>query len=361
MESSFQWNSKTKVEFLKKLPNKARLSDALGFKPEKFLVVYDKRLKKVDAINKWLQEFQVLYPVSGGEDLKDLNSFSSHLKKIFSMITPFSNRSLCVIGLGGGSVGDFVGFLSSVMKRGVPLVHMPTTLLAAMDSAHGGKTALNVGHFKNQVGSFYPADAVLLVKSLFEGLPPLQLQSAGGEFAKMALLEGGTLYERFQKDFALDIDAIWELLPGVIEAKYKVVEKDPFERTGERQILNLGHSLGHALESYYGLAHGVAVGQGLIFALNWSEHQGYFRGENLDEVISLLVEKTGFLVPRDFVKAHRPMSRSKLAKIIAEDKKLTDTRHMSFVFLDKVGEPFRKVVTLESMLAETQRQGWTSV
>lgn len=361
MGSSFQWNSKTKVEFLKKLPSPARLAEALGFKPEKYLVVYDKRLKKNENLEKWLKEFRYTYPVSGGERLKDLYDFSGHLKKIFGMVSPFSNRSLCVVSVGGGTVGDFTGFLSSVIKRGVPLIHIPSTLLAAMDSAHGGKTALNVGSFKNQVGSFYPADAVLIVKSLFEALPPLQLQSAGGELAKMALLEGDKLYQKFREDFALDLESIWNLLPEVIEAKYKIVEQDPFERTGARQILNLGHTLGHALESYYGLAHGVAVGQGLIFALQWSEHQGYYRGGDLNEIVGLLKEKTGFLTPRDFVKANRAMSRSKLGKIIAEDKKLTDARHMNFVFLEKVGSPFRKVVTLESMLTETQRQGWTSV
>ncbi len=361
MESSFQWNSKTKVDFLKKLPSEARLAESLGFKPEKILVVYDKRLLKTDGTAKWLKDFPYAYGVSAGEDLKDIYTFSSHIKKIFKLIGPFSVRSFCVVGLGGGSVGDFAGFLSSVIKRGVPLVHIPTTLLAAMDSAHGGKTALNVGDFKNQVGTFYPADAILIVKSLFEGLPKLQLQSASGELAKMALLEGGKLFERFENEFQMDLESIWELLPAVIEAKYKIVEKDPFEQTGERQILNLGHSLGHALESYYGLAHGVAVGQGIMFAVQWSVHQGYFREADAQQVLAMLEAKTGFLKPRDFAKVNRQMSRSRLFKLIVEDKKLTDARHLSFIFLEKTGVPFRKVVTVESLLTETQRQGWTSV
>jgi 3-dehydroquinate synthase len=361
MESTFQWNSQTKVEFLKKLPSEARLAESLGFKPEKYLIVYDKKMRNTDTVKKWLKDFPLSYGVSGGESLKDLYKLSGHIRAILKMVGPFSARSLCVIGLGGGTIGDFAGFLASVLKRGVPLIHVPTTLLAAMDSAHGGKTALNVSEVKNQIGTFYPANSVLIVRSLFEGLPQLQLNSAGGELAKMAILEGGGLYKRFREEFKADLDSIWDFLPAVIEAKYKVVEKDPFERTGERQVLNLGHSLGHALESYYGLAHGVAVGQGLIFAIQWSAHQGYFRGENPDELVDLLQDKIGFLRPRDFAKAHRSMSRSKLARYISEDKKLTDTRHLSFIFLEKVGAPFRKVVTLESFLTETQRQGWTSV
>lgn len=359
MESTFQWNQKTKVEFLKKLPSRERLIESLGFKPEKFLVIHDKRLSKVDGFSKWVKDFTMAYPVTGGEKLKDVSELPSHLKKIFKMMGPFSGRSLALVSVGGGSVGDFAGFLASVLKRGVPFIQIPSTLLAAMDSAHGGKTALNLGEVKNQIGTFYPADSVMIAKSLFEGLPPLQVQSASGELAKMALLSGGELYEKFKIGFQPDLESIWNLLPQAIEAKYKVVEKDPFEKNGERQLLNLGHSLGHALESYYGLAHGVAVGQGLIFATHWSSHQGYMR--NPRDVLDLLQNQTGFLPPKAFVKKHRPMSRSKLARYIAEDKKLTDTRHLTFVFLEEVGKPFRKVVTLESFLTETQRQGWTSV
>ena len=361
MESSFQWNAKTKVEFLKKLPSESRLAEAIGFKPEKTLIIFDKRLEKNDSIRKWLKEFPLRYAVSSGEKLKDLNAFSYHLKKIFGIITPFSNRSLCVVGLGGGSIGDFTGFLSSVLKRGVPLVHIPSTLLAAMDSAHGGKTALNVGEFKNQIGSFYPADAVLIVKSLFEGLPDLQIQSAGGELAKMAILSGGPLYEKFRSEFKLDLESIWNMLPEAIEAKYRVVERDPFEKGGERQVLNFGHTLGHALESYYGIPHGIAVGEGMIFALNWSEHRGYLRGEEPRLLVELLQQRLKFMGPRKFAQAKRAMSRSKLSKLVSEDKKMTDTRHVSFVFLEKAGSPFRKVVTLESLLTESQRQGWTAL
>lgn len=361
MDSTFQWDNKTKVEFLKKLPSEARLAESLGFKPEKCLVIYDKHLIKTDAVAKWLKEFSLSYPVHAGESLKDVAAFAGHVRKIFKLVSPFSSRSLCVLGLGGGTIGDFVGFTASVLKRGVPLIHIPTTLLAAMDSAHGGKTALNMGGIKNQVGTFYPADAVYLVKPLFEGLPGLQLQSAGGELAKMALLEGGDLYSRFKSEFKLDLESIWELLPTVVEAKYKLVTKDPFERSGERQILNLGHTLGHALETHYSIPHGVAVGEGLIFAVQWSEHQGYFRGGNPKDLIDLLIAKTGALRARDFTRKHRPMSRSKLHKFISEDKKLTDTRHLNFIFLEDIGKPFRKNVALESFLTETQRQGWTSV
>lgn len=352
---------KSNVQFLEKLPTRAQLAESLGFEPEKFLVVYDKRLRKNSVADKWLKNFKYSYPVSGGEELKQLSYFPDHIRKIFKLVSPFSARSLCMVSVGGGSVGDFVGFTSSVIKRGLPLIHIPSTLLAAMDSAHGGKTALNVGSLKNQIGTFYPASSILIVKNLFADLPRLQLQSAAGELTKTVLLEGGELFKRFESEFKLDFPSIWSFLPDVIEVKNKIVTKDPFEKSGERQILNLGHSLGHALESYYGIPHGVAVGEGLLFAISWSAHQGFLPTMEARGLLQLLNERTEVLTPLDFAKKNRAMSRRKLEKFIYEDKKLTDTRHLAFIFLEKIGSPFRKVVTLESFLTETQRQGWTAV
>lgn len=351
---------KSKVEFLKSLPSKAKMTEALGFKPEKYLIVCDRTVEKSPEVKKWLKDFAYVYSVRGGEDLKDLSSLGDHVKKIMKLVTPFPVRGLCVVALGGGTVGDFTGFVASILKRGVPLIQIPTTLLAAMDSAHGGKTALNIGGFKNQVGTFYAADAVLIVRSLFEGLPELQIRSASGELAKMALIEGGELFASL-KNFRPDLDFIWEHLPSAIEAKYRWVEKDPFERSGERQVLNLGHSLGHPLESYYGIPHGIAVAQGLVFALQWSQHQGYLPVASETEALDLLTGPMGFLKPKEFAKKHRVMSRSRLMRLVSEDKKLTDTRSMNFVFLENIGAPFRKKMTLESFLTETQRQGWTAL
>src|SRR5882757_7430340 len=123
MESTFQWNAKTKVEFLKKPPSMARLADSLGFKPEKILIIFDKKLRNNSAVRPWLKDFPLTYGVSSGEGLKDINAFASHVKKILALVSPFSSRSFAVVALGGGTVGDFAGFLSSVLKRGVPLVH----------------------------------------------------------------------------------------------------------------------------------------------------------------------------------------------------------------------------------------------
>jgi len=361
MDVTLNWEARTRVDFLEKLPGPARIAEALGFKPGKTLVIYDKRLRRRADVKAWLGDFPLTYAVEGGEKLKDALDFPAHLKKITRVLGTFSPRTSAVVALGGGSVGDFAAFTASVLKRGVPLVHVPSTLLAALDSAHGGKTALNLGGVKNQVGSFYPADAVLIARPLFKDLPATQLRSAAGELAKMAILTGGPLFDEVRAGLTVDLDAIWRFLPDAIAAKYDVVKRDPLERGGERQILNFGHSLGHALEAYHQLPHGVAVGQGVIFALLWSAHQGYFKGPRPAELVAWLTSTLGLLEPRAYAKLHRPMSRAKLERFLKQDKKMTDAHHVNFVFTEDVGRPLRKKIPVESLLTETQRQGWTSV
>ena len=361
MDVTLKWEARSRVDFLEKMPGPARITEALGFTPDKILVIYDRRLRKNAAVKAWLRAFPLGYAVEGGEKLKDLGEFPAHLKKINRLLGAFSPRASAIVALGGGSVGDFAAFTASILKRGVPLVHVPSTLLAALDSAHGGKTALNLAGIKNQVGTFYPADAVLIARPLFEGLPAVQLRSAAGELAKVALLAGGDLFRDVRADLAPDLGVIWRHLPAAIAAKYEVVARDPLERGGERQILNLGHSLGHALESYHQLPHGLAVAQGLIFALHWSAHQGYFRGGLPAELCAWLTTAVGALEPRAYAKAYRPMARAKLERLLKQDKKLTDSHHVNFVFLENIGRPLRKKIPIESLLTETQRQGWTAV
>lgn len=350
--------SDSSVSYLKKLPTKKRLGELLGFVPEKSLVIYDRKLTKNPLIEKWLKNYDLTYAVTAGEKLKELDQFASHVKKIMKILGPTSPKNFCVVALGGGSVGDFAGFFASVFKRGVSLIQVPTTLLAALDSAHGGKTALNVGDLKNQIGSFYPADAILIVRELFENLPALQIHSAAGELAKMALIEGGSFFDEVKSVYIKGFDEVWKYLPEAIIAKYKVVERDPLEKSGERAVLNLGHTLGHALELHYELPHGVAVGLGVVFSAHWSHHHGYLSFQDLELVSDMLHDKFGIQRAHQFLAKRRKMSRSRLRRLIAEDKKVTDKEHLSFIFIKGIGQPLRRVVTLDSVLTEAQRQGW---
>src|SRR5438445_1275287 len=140
---------------------------------EELLLIYDDVLPKKSAeFKKWMKQIPLRYAVQAGEGLKSIDLFPEHISKITALCEKASVRKLTIVVVGGGSVGDFGGFVASILKRGVRLVHLPSTWLAAIDSAHGGKTALNVGGAKNQIGTFYPATEVVLVKSLLLSQPP---------------------------------------------------------------------------------------------------------------------------------------------------------------------------------------------
>ncbi|MGE0764649.1 MAG: 3-dehydroquinate synthase family protein [Bdellovibrionales bacterium] len=350
-------NLTTRVELLKSLPSRDELVAHLGFKPEKFLFIVDRKLKQ-PFLRQWLKQFTAVYWVKAGEELKDLRKFSKHVEAMMKSLGPSSPHSLVVVGVGGGTIGDFAGFFASIFKRGIPLIQMPTTFLAAVDSAHGGKNGLSVAGIKNQVGTFHQPRVVYAVQELLKDLPEKQCHAALGEFAKMALISGEKLFAELERMPGWNFEELWRLLPQAIEAKNEIVRRDPFETKGERQHLNLGHTFGHALEAQYQLAHGEAVALGLVFAVQWSQHRGYLPQAAEERILYLLNKQLKIPTAANFFVKHRRMSRERLAHWLADDKKLIDQRHVRFVFLDRIGGLRRTAVPLESMLTEAERQGW---
>ena len=182
-------------------------------------------------------------------------------------------RDDAVVALGGGVVGDTAGFAASVYHRGVAVVQAPTTLLAQVDAAIGGKTAVNLPEGKNLVGAFHQPLGVMADTNTLATLPPREYRAGLGEVAKYALMPGGEAVAAIIDAHAAAIAAReGGILTGLVAAcaamKAAVVAADPQERTGLRTTLNLGHTLGHALESVggYELLHGEAVAVGLVFA-----------------------------------------------------------------------------------------------
>lgn len=360
LSSSFKSDG-VSVEFLKKLPTLKKVSEILDFNPDTTLVIYDRKLEKLDIVKKWLDTGQkVKYPVTAGEKLKDLESFPGHVKKMTRLLGPVSPSNMVILSLGGGSVGDFAGFFASVYKRGVPIIHLPSTLLAAMDSSHGGKTALNVASVKNQIGTFYPSRGVIIVREVFQTNPQPQVFSAAGELAKMALISGGGFFNQAKETYFTGLDDVWSFLPDAIKSKYDILKKDPKEKTGERQLLNLGHTFGHVIESYYGIPHGTSIGLGLVFVAHWSHHRGHLDFKQLEVITDFLHDKVGIQKVHQFLKSRRMLTRSRLQKLVSEDKKMTSPTHLNFIFLEDPGKVFRKTITIESFLTEAVRQGWAS-
>ena len=175
-----------------------------------------------------------------------------------------------VLALGGGVVGDIAGFCAATYQRGVPVVQLPTTLVAQVDSAYGGKTGVDLPEGKNYAGAYHQPAGVLADPSVLRTLPPAELAAGWAEVVKTALIAGGPLWERVRRG-AGDVDA--ELVLACARTKLAVVAQDERD-AGRRQALNLGHTVGHALETATGYAryrHGEAVGLGLLAALTFSD------------------------------------------------------------------------------------------
>ena len=340
-----------RVEFRQKMPLRT------SFCKEAFLI-YDRRLLRLSTpLKNWIESFEGRYGVRAGEDLKALDQFPGHMQEILKKTRSFSRHQSQIVALGGGSVGDFAGFVASVLKRGVSLHHIPSTWLAAIDSSHGGKTALNVSGIKNQIGSFHFAEKITIVHSLLKHQPEKLEREALSELVKASLIHPHFWRKLSQESF-LDKDFLWRNLPQAIEVKYSIVAKDPEEVSGLRQILNLGHTLGHVFESHYGWSHGYSVGQGLIFAISWSVKRRFLSQDHGEEILRILSEN--FAIQTQKVKKI-PFQKAK--KLLLSDKKISGRQKISFIFLKenrkkKTVEPFIAKVHLDDLMKESLRQGW---
>lgn len=196
------------------------------------------------------------------------------------MLAEGGKRDSRLLAFGGGSVGDLGGFVAGCFLRGIPYVQAPTTLLAQVDASVGGKTAVDLPEGKNTVGVFHHPRAVVADTGLLATLPPAELRAGLVEVVKMAFTLDPPLFERLEADLdrllVADPEALAPVVEAAVRAKAAVVERDP-EESGYRQVLNFGHTLGHAIEAclgYAGLRHGEAVGWGLRFATRLARGRG---------------------------------------------------------------------------------------
>jgi shikimate kinase/3-dehydroquinate synthase len=228
-----------------------------------------------------------------------------------------------ILALGGGVVGDLAGFCAATYQRGVAIVHVPTTLVAQVDSAYGGKTGVDLPEAKNYVGSYHQPAGVLVDPGLLESLPPRELAAGWVEVLKTALVAGGALWQRVGSGADLDD---WTIL-SCARTKLEVVAADERD-AGRRQVLNLGHTVGHAIETatgYHRYSHGEAVGIGLLAALRLSG------ADALREQVREL------LLARDLPVAFEGASVEQVVKATARDKKRVG-RELPFVLLSEPGE-----------------------
>ena len=205
-----------------------------------------------------------------------------------------ADRRSLIIAVGGGVVGDVAGFVASSYLRGVTLVHVPTTLVAQVDSSIGGKTGVNLPEGKNLVGAFYAPRLVLIDTDLLKTLPERQFRSGTAEVIKYGVIADPELFayleQNMEKLLRKDHDALDYLIPRCVEIKADVVGRDERE-SGLREILNFGHTFGHALESvtkYRRYLHGEAVAWGMIAAVLLGRELGITRNDDVSRMVSLI-------------------------------------------------------------------------
>jgi 3-dehydroquinate synthase len=230
-----------------------------------------------------------------GEQHKSLSTVSRILDV---MVANRLGRDCAVIALGGGVVGDMAGFAAASYQRGVAYVQIPTTLLAQVDSSVGGKTGVNHPGGKNLIGAFHQPIAVIADTSTLDTLPPRELRAGLAEVIKYGLIRDSAFFDWLELNLDRllnrDPDALAHAIGRSCEIKAEIVGRDEREQ-GERALLNLGHTFGHAIESATGYKtwlHGEAVGAGMLMAAAMSRECGEMRPEDVERLRNML-EKTG--------------------------------------------------------------------
>lgn len=245
-------------------------------------------------------------------------------------------RDTLIIALGGGVTGDLAGFTAATYLRGVSYVQIPTTFLAMVDSSVGGKTAINTPYGKNMIGAFWQPQKVFVDLNYLDTLPRNHLINGLIEAVKMFLTSNRAMFRHVSGNLdgllRKNKDILRKIIAEAVAVKARIVSRDPSE-TGERMILNFGHTVGHGLEflSGFQLMHGFAVGLGILAEAKIAELLGYLDAGEYREIKEFFT-KLGV--------SHRPLKRIKAAnliKILAADKKARSGRPR-YVILRRIGE-----------------------
>jgi shikimate kinase / 3-dehydroquinate synthase len=261
--------------------------------------------------------------IPAGEASKSIAQFGDLAE---ALVARGLDRGSALVALGGGVVGDLTGFVASTLFRGVPVIQLPTTIVAMTDAAIGGKTAVDLAAGKNLVGAFWQPRLVACGLQMLSTLPPRERRAGFGELWKYALLDGETLWH------LVDTCASWaageetavpstltEVIERSIAYKAAIVSRDERELTGQRALLNLGHTVGHAIESATGIHHGEAVALGLVAACRVSASLVGARRDLETEVVAAL-RRTGLPHELDPLLTDDVLERIKVDKKRIGDK-----------------------------------------
>jgi 3-dehydroquinate synthase len=270
--------------------------------------------------------------ISSGEKNKNLGTFTWIIEQLNES---HADKKSLLINVGGGTVCDIGGFAAACYKRGIDFVNIPTTLLAMIDAAHGGKTGVNFRNFKNQIGVFAPAKMVGIDTRLLNTLSDDQVLSGFAEMIKIALITSVDFWTAIKQFDLNNLNSAEPLILQTIRRKEQIVEEDPKEKN-VRKILNFGHTFGHAFETFaldnkQELLHGYAVAMGVLCELWLSEKLLNFDANQHREISDFILSK----YPKFQIQT---TDFEQLVKILQQDKK-NSNKDIKPVLLEKIGSP----------------------
>jgi 3-dehydroquinate synthase len=252
------------------------------------------------------------------------------------MLAAGLNRQSFVIGLGGGVIGDISGFVAAIYHRGIPHVQIPTTLLAMVDSSIGGKTGVNTPHGKNLIGAIHHPVLVIDDLDVLKTLPRREFNQGFAEIIKHAVIADAKMFSTLRSWKAGEAPGLQRLIKRNIQIKSKIVAKDERDQTGERALLNFGHTVGHAIEragDFKQFLHGEALSLGIVAACAISTKKVGLPPDQRDAIVDLLEKfKLPTKLPKNF-------PRQKIVEAIKFDKKF-EAGKVRFIVTPRIGTAY---------------------
>lgn len=305
----------------------ADVKNAVFITDENIFNAHTKRFKGYNTI--------VLKP---GEEYKVQATVDSIIEQLIALE---ANRKTILIGVGGGVITDITGYVASIFMRGIKFGFIPTSLLGLVDASIGGKNGIDVGVYKNMVGIIRQPSFILHDLNFLTSLPESEWQNGFAEIIKHACIKDAAMFKELEandlKKYQKKKNFIAELIKHNALIKTKVVQHDEHE-SGERRLLNFGHTLGHALENQYELSHGQAVAIGMVYACKISEQITGFKETNR---VASVIEKYGLPTYAEF-------DKQKAFDVLKMDKK-RERKEMNYILLEKIGKGVVKSISLDKL------------
>ncbi len=278
--------------------------------------------------------------IKAGEAFKNQQAVDAVIAQLINL---HADRQRFIVGIGGGVVTDIAGYVASIYMRGIKFAFVPTSILAMVDAGIGGKNGIDVGVYKNIIGTINHPEFLIYDYSFLKTLPNAEWVNGFAEIIKHACIKDKGMFHFLEKNSLLKFQSsekdIAAIIKKNVDIKYNVVSQDEKE-TGERKLLNFGHTIGHAIENTSHLAHGHAVSIGIVAACKISEEINNFNKAETKKVIDLL---TQYKLPVSF-----SFDKKKTWETLQLDKKKSGS-NMSFIVLNSIGKASVKLMPLDDL------------